>query len=314
MMGSERLDISVENLWLCWQEYKKGKKKCLEFLKFEAKLEKNLFELANDLNSGKYRHGGYFSFVVRDNKKRLISVASIRDRVVHRLLYKYLVKIYDHRFDFDIWSCRRDKGLVAAIFRCRTLAKKYSLGYFWRADIRKFFENVDKQILLKILNSSISDKTAMVLVEKIVISFGRGLSIGNLTSQILANIYLNEFDRFVRNELKPQAYMRYGDDFILFEDNPDSLIFKQKSAIDFLNNELKLEINSRISFLGKISNGIRFLGCLISPGEINLNRRNKKRIFRKLNSKNISSYYGLLQKFGDNDLKNRLTWELFDHT
>ncbi|MCK9186315.1 reverse transcriptase [Candidatus Gracilibacteria bacterium] len=120
MIGNESIDLSLKNIWESWFAFRKGKKATDELHSFQYYLEKNLYELFEDLNSGKYRHGEYRKFIVCDNKRREISVANIRDRIVHRLVYDYLEKIYDKTFIYDAWSCRKGKGLIGAIERVHT--------------------------------------------------------------------------------------------------------------------------------------------------------------------------------------------------
>ena len=123
------------------------------------------------LLSGAYRHGGYRTFTVFENKKRSIVVASIRDRVVHRLMYDYLVPIFDKTFLYDVWSCRKGKGLCAAIERAQFFMRKYRHGFVWRADVRKFFDHVDHDILLRLLGRRITDAHALVVLKKIIGSY-----------------------------------------------------------------------------------------------------------------------------------------------
>lgn len=125
-MGNVSIDLSLKNIWRSWFEFRKGKRATYELDTFQYYLEKNLFELFENLNDGTYRHGGYRMFTVCDNKKREISVASIRDRVVHRLIYDFLEKIYDKTFIFDAWSCRKEKGLLGAIERANGFLKRFS--------------------------------------------------------------------------------------------------------------------------------------------------------------------------------------------
>ena len=123
MIGSESIDLSLKNIWGSWRQFRKGKKATDELHEFQYYLEKNLFELCEDLNCAKYRHGNYRKFIVNDNKRREISVAHIRDRVVHRLIYDYLENIYDKTFIYDAWSCRKGKGLLGAIERTACFLK-----------------------------------------------------------------------------------------------------------------------------------------------------------------------------------------------
>ena len=125
-MGSDSINLSLKNIWRSWFEFKKGKNYTSELHDFQYNLEKELYGLFQDLQNGFYRHGGYRKFVVSDNKRREISVASIRDRVVHRLIYDYLEKVYDKTFIYDAWSCRKEKGLLGAIERAQNFLRSYN--------------------------------------------------------------------------------------------------------------------------------------------------------------------------------------------
>ena len=111
--------------------------------------------------------------MVKDNKRRDIFVAPIRDRVVHRLIYEYLVKIYDKTFIYDVWSCRKGKGLTGAIERTKKFLKKYPRSFVWRADITKFFDNVKTDILEKVLSRRIKDGRAILIIREIIKSSAR---------------------------------------------------------------------------------------------------------------------------------------------
>ena len=182
-MGNESIDLGLKNIYSSWFAYRKGKKPSQDLDHFQYNLDEELHKLHRELNNGTYKHGNYRKFTVTDNKKREISVASIRDRVVHRLLYDYLVEIFDRTFVFDAWSCRKGKGLIGGIERAQCFIKKYSDGFIWRADIQKFFDSVDQNILYKILERKISDKKALYLLRHIIDSFeiksGIGMPIGN---------------------------------------------------------------------------------------------------------------------------------------
>ncbi|MBI2632893.1 MAG: hypothetical protein HYW78_00690 [Parcubacteria group bacterium] len=170
-MGNSSIDLSLANIWQSWFKFRTGKRKTKELEYFNYYLEQNLENLHFDLNSGRYKHGGYKKFIVTDNKRREISVASIRDRVVHRLLYEYLNKIYDKTFVYDAWSCRKNKGLFGAIERTQKFLNKHANFFAWRADIKKFFDNVDHQTLLEILFLKIRDNKTINILRKIISSY-----------------------------------------------------------------------------------------------------------------------------------------------
>ena len=140
-------------------------------MEFQFHLERELRLLHRDLAGGTYRHGPYRTFMVRDPKERMISVASVRDRLVHRLLYDYLAPIYDRRFIFDVWSSRKDKGLTKALARLQSFVKRYEGGFFWRADIHRFFDHIAHAILLQLLERRIHDVRVFSLLREVIDSF-----------------------------------------------------------------------------------------------------------------------------------------------
>lgn len=303
--------MSLNNLYKCWRLFKKGKVVSREIIEFEYYLEANLRGLQLDLAGGAYRHGSYRQFEVTDNKRRLIRVAPVRDRVVHRLIYECLKPIFDQTFIYDAWSCRENKGLIGAIKRSQELLRRQPAGYIWRADIRKFFDSVDKNILFDLIRRRIVDKRTTEVISNII--FGessasergivKGIPIGNLTSQIFANIYLNELDRFIKHELRLKYYLRYGDDFIILSDSNIELDRIRLKVKDFLNYKLRLEVNDRYDIIIKASQGLKFLGAVIYPQWRRLNRRNNRRLKNNLNLSNLSSYRGLAGQYEFSKIK-----------
>ena len=264
------IDTSVANIWRSWRAFRLGKKSSLAIRVFEANLEDNLLRLSYDLSTGNYLHGAYAHKIVNEKKRRDIFVASVRDRVVHRLLYDYLVPLFDRRFDYDVWSCRKGKGLHAALRRVSFLKKKHPGAYLWRADIKKFFDHVDHAALKSCLHRVVTDSYALRLCDETIDSFsmspGTGIPIGNLTSQLFANIYLHEFDRYVRKRRKPLAYLRYGDDFLLFFENLNQAKAAQETASAYLLHTLNLTVNPRQDLLLAPKKCFVFLGCKIYKG------------------------------------------------
>lgn len=314
MIGNMSIDLSLKNIWNSWFVFRKGKHSTSELNYFQYYLEKNLYSLFVDLNLGRYRHGCYREFIVRDNKRRKISVASVRDRVVHRLVYDYLNKIYDRTFIYDAWSCRLKKGLHGAIERAQVFLKNCKNGYVWKCDIKKFFDSIDQKILLELLSLKIKDSRTFSLLEKIISSFTAltgqkiGIPIGNLTSQIFANIYMNELDRFVKHNLKLKAYLRYGDDFTVISKNRLELEFFKTAITKFFYDELKLSSNHKNDKIIKVGQGLKFLGVVLLPSRKRLNERNFRRTKKRLNIANISSYSGLIKKHGNSEQKKQFDW------
>jgi hypothetical protein len=170
--------------------------------------------------------------------------------------------------------------------------------------------------LLKILSRRIKDNITFDLLKEIIHSYTSiprqkvGMPIGNLTSQILANIYLNELDRFVKHKLKPQAYLRYGDDFILIDQDLQKLESSRALATEFLENTLKLKVNPKSDIIMKAENGLKFLGVWIWPTGKTLTQRNYARIKSRLTIRNASSYRGLINNHASKKHKKHFSWQI----
>lgn len=315
-MGNESIDLRLKNIYSSWFSYRKGKTPSQDSDHFQYNLSEELQKLHTDLNNGTYKHGNYRKFTVTDNKRREISVASIRDRVVHRLLYDYLVEIFDKTFVFDAWSCRKDKGLIGSIKRTQDFIKKYSDGFIWRADIRKFFDSVNHSILYKILERKISDKGALSLLRKVIDSFeiksGIGMPIGNLTSQIFSNIYLNELDRFVKHEVKCKNYLRYGDDFVIFHKYKEILLQIKKQTSNFIETRLNLNFHPKNNLIIEAKHGLKFLGVIMYPSGRKLTKRNQARIQNRTNFRNSGSYWGVMSQHATSGNLKSFQWDLLD--
>jgi len=315
-MGNESIGLGLKDIYRSWLRYRKGKKHSKDLDYFQYNLEKELFYLHYDLNNNIYIHGGYERFTVRDNKTREISVALVRDRILHRLLYDYLVKVYDETFIYDVWSCRKGKGLHACLNRTQEFLRKNPNAYIWKCDIKKFFDNVDHKILKELVERKIADRKAINLINAVIDSYhsnpNKGISIGNLTSQIFSNIYLNELDRFIKHDLRQKWYLRYGDDFILINNDTTKLELSRGKIINYLENELVMGINKANDIIVKAKHGLKFLGMIIYPNGRKLTKRNKNKIFDKLNILNCGSYYGLIKQ-NQPKLINEFNWRMIEH-
>ena len=298
---------SVENLFQAWSEFKAGKRKRKDVQVFERYLEDNLFELYHVLKNKTYRHGKYQSFYVHDPKLRHIHKASVQDRIVHYLLYKYLYKLFDKSFVYDSYSCRLEKGTHKAVKRLvkftRVVSKNYTKPcWALKLDIRKFFASIDHQILIQFLRKKIKDQDILWLLEEVINSFPSGIPLGNLTSQVFANIYMHELDQFVKHELKIKYYIRYADDFLIVSVSKNDLNHLIKEIGDFLWERLKLELHPKKTILRNLDWGIDFLGYIVLPHYILPRTKTKRRMFRKLKEKmespnfnqSVESYLGYL--------------------
>ncbi len=205
--------VTVENLIEAWNEFLRGKGNRSDVAAFQARLSDNIFDLWRELADRTYIHSGYEAFNVSDPKPRIIHKALVRDRLLHHLLYRELYAYFDRKFIFDSYSCRMSKGTHRAIDRFREYAGKVSKNntktcWILKCDIRKFFASIDHAILKRILAEHIADPDFLSLFGVVIDSFetkgvlGVGLPLGNLTSQLLVNVYMNEFDQFVKRKLK----------------------------------------------------------------------------------------------------------------
>jgi len=159
---------------------------------------------------------------------------------------------------------------------------------------------VDHEILLEILMLKITDIRTFSLLKEIITSFstkeGKGMPIGNLTSQIFSNIYLNEFDRYIKHTLNCKAYLRYGDDFVVFKTNKEDLVSIREKAVNFLAVNLKLIMHPKNDFIIRTKQGLRFLGVDLFPVGRRLGKKNTGRITRKITLKNVAAYSGIIKK------------------
>lgn len=284
---------------------------------FSYNLERELRQLHVLLTARTYRHGGYARFVIQDSKRREIAVAPVRDRVVHRLAYDYLLPIWNKAFIFDAWSCRPGKGQHKAVERATKFMSLYGRGWVWRADIRKFFDSVDQAKLASMTRRRTLCPEALWLIEEILSSYhkdcpGRGMPIGNLTSQIFANIYMNEFDRFMVHSLKPGAYVRYGDDWLCMSDSEEALREIRLKARIFLSDVLKLELSSKLDIITPTRRGVTYLGIDMWPTGKRISKATRRRLQQNLKADNFTSYEALVRHFSpDRTLKN-FYWQTLD--
>ena len=324
----------MENLLISWQEFLRGKKKRNDVILFQSKLMNNIFDLHNDLKNKTYKHGQYEAFKINDPKPRDIHKASVRDRLLHHAIYRILYPYFNKKFIYDSYSCRLGKGTHRAIYRFEKFQRIVSQNNtktcsILKCDIRKFFANIDHDFLKEILQKHIQDENILWLLSQVIDSFhtpcvrqdltqdnpigwsyGVGLPLGNLTSQILVNIYMNEFDQFVKHKLRIKYYIRYADDFVIL--SPDKIILLNllKQMKEFLENNLKLNMHRDKVFIKTIFSGVDFLGWVHFPKHRVLRTSTKKRMFRniKKNKKpnTLASYLGMLSHGNGYKLKEKI--------
>ncbi len=268
----------------------------------------NVLVLHRELAADTYQHGGYHHFKISDPKPRDIHKASVRDRLVHHAIYRVLYSFFDRTFISDSYSCRLGKGTHKAMNRFRTFAYQVSKNntrtcWVLKCDIRKFFASIDQDVLLKIIDMYIPDERTRTLIANIVGSFnsgtvGKGLPLGNLTSQLLVNIHMNEFDQFMKHKLKMKHYIRYADDFAILSDDKQHLVKILPYMEVFLRDRLELTLHPDKTFIQTLSSGVDFLGWVHSPDHRVLRTSTKRRMLKALRGNpeevTVTSYRGML--------------------
>jgi RNA-directed DNA polymerase len=312
--------VSVENLLEAWREFLRGKRHRPDVQEFSLCLMDNIFLLHEELLNHIYNHGGYEAFNICDPKPRNIHKAAVRDRLLHHAIYRKLYPFFDKTFIADSYSCRINKGTHKAVNRFREFTHKTSKNntktcWVLKCDIRKFFASIDHQILMAILEKYIPDKGILWLLEKVIDSFysvkpGIGLPLGNLTSQLLVNIYMNEFDQFIKHKLKVKYYIRYADDFIILSNNRNQLESLVVPIRNFLETRLKLKLHPQKIFIKTLASGVDYLGWVNFTDYQVLRTVTKRRMFKRIRQNNaketLDSYLGLLKHGNANKLKKEI--------
>jgi RNA-directed DNA polymerase len=293
--------IAWHNLYTAWRRARKGKRGKVPAAAFEYHLEDNLLALHEELAHKTYQPGAYNSFYIHEPKRRLISAAPFRDRVVHHALCNIIEPIFERSFIADSYANRAGKGTHRALDRCQEYSRRFR--YVLQCDVRQFFPSIDHAILRRQLARKIDDEDTMWLVDQILaggrgvlseqyemVWFAgddllaavrpRGLPIGNLTSQFWANCYLNGFDHFVKRDLKCKGYVRYVDDFLLFADDKQTL-HEWHGAVRERLSGLRLTIHPYAQ-PRPVSEGIPFLGFVVYPTHRRVKRRKVVHYRRKL--------------------------------
>jgi len=296
---------SLENLFLAWEEFIKGKRKRKDVAEFSENLSENIYDLHLDLLKQTYTHGPYQAFNISDPKPRNIHKATVRDRLLHHAIYRVLYPYFDKKFISDSYSCRLNKGTHKALERFKYFSRKVSQNntqqcWVLKCDVKKFFASIDHSVLMNILEKHIPDTHVMWLLSQIIDSFDKGLPLGNLTSQLLVNIYMNEFDQFVKHKLKAKYYIRYADDFVIFSDTKEPFTYISHGLNMFLIEKLKLTLHPGKVFIKTLTSGVDFLGWVHFPDHRVLRTVAKRRMMKNLaenayNPARLNSYLGLLK-------------------
>lgn len=332
-----------ENLYEAYRQARKCKRYRREVLDFTRNLEQNLIEIQNELIWQTYQVGRYREFFVHDPKKRLIMALPFKDRVVQWAIYRVLNPLLDKRYINTSYACRVGYGTHKAVAKVqywlRRLSRQCGQVYVLKMDIAKYFYRIDHDVLTGILSRILADRELLWLLETIIRSetpFGLGLGdhgftgariggigmpIGNLTSQMFANLYLNELDQYAKHRLQIKQYVRYMDDVLILHHDKQSL-WQYKDAIDrFLKEQLKLSLNNK-TCIRTISQGVEFCGYRIWPAKTRMKRKSKVKMLRRLTglarklkageithtdyNASLQSYLGTVKHCSGDGLKERL--------
>lgn len=259
--------ISLKNLISAEKKARKGKTKRNYLKEFEKDIAYNLKVLYDELNTKTYKPKPLKSFILRDPKTRKISKSEFRDRIVHHALIKVIEPIFEKTFIYDSCANRIGKGTSFALKRFEKFQRKATHNFSkealcLKADIRHYFHDVDRKILLEIIKEKIQCKDTINLIKLILNNFegNKGMPLGNLTSQFFANVYLNKLDYFVKHELKVRYYIRYVDDFVILHKSKKQLELWKKDIDVFLLGKLKLELHPEKTKIISFSKGVDFVG------------------------------------------------------
>jgi RNA-directed DNA polymerase len=283
---------SFPNLLTAFHRAAQGKRSQPAVAAFEFRLEENLLSLQQELRAEIYQPGRYASFYIHEPKKRLISAAPFRDRVVHHALVRVIEPLFERQFVFDSYANRAGKGTHRALDRCTHYLRRFR--YVLPMDVRQFFPSIDHAVLLGILCQTLADIKTLNLCQKIIASgegvlkdeyemafFAgddllaairpRGLPIGNLTSQFWANVYLNGLDHLIKRVLKCRGYVRYVDDLLLFSDSKAELHIWNNEVSQYLAR-LRLTLHENMAQPRPCACGVPFLGFQVFPDHRRLKR------------------------------------------
>jgi RNA-directed DNA polymerase len=295
------------NLIISWRRARKHKTTKSYVIEFEKIMLKNLFILQYELKNKTYKPIPLKTFILRDPKTRKISKSDFRDRVIHHALCRVIEPIFQKAFIYDSCANIKGKGNLFALKRFDLFKRKITKNntkkaYVLKADIKHYFDEVNHEVLLNIIKRKINDDNILWLVKQILNNFnskteGKGMPLGNLTSQFFANVYLNELDYFVKHQLKAKYYIRYVDDFVIPHNSKEQLEVWKDNIDNFLKKELKLELHPQKSKIISISRGVDFVGF-----------RNFY-YFRLLRKRNIRKMHLKITEYENNELSEEKLME-----
>jgi len=318
--------IELEDVFSAYYECRKNKRRTMNALAFEADFEDNLIQLWRDINDRSYEPGKSIAFIVTEPVKREVFAADFRDRIVHHLIIRKLNHLFEAQFINDSYSCREGKGSLYGVKRIaefiRDCSENYTKDcYILKMDIQSFFMSIDKKILFQKLREFVlteyheSDQLLLIeLIYKVIfnnpednchikgrrkdwnglpkskslftVAKGKGLPIGNLTSQIFANFYLNFFDKFVVDTCGIKYYGRYVDDFIIVHEDKAFLTQLKSRLSAFMAEELAMTLHPKKVYLQHYSKGVKFIGAVIKPNREYIGNRTKGNLYARIRGYN----------------------------
>ena len=295
--------VAFDNLWLAWRRARRGKSRSAGAVLFELDLERNLIGLQRELADATWQPGAYRLFRIYEHKPRLIAAAPFRDRVVHHAVMNLIEPPLDARLIDDCYACRRGKGTHRAVDRYQQWSRRYA--YAVKLDVRRYFPSIDHELLKDCLRRRIKDQRVLALLDRIIdagpplgaddreqppfagddlltpLERPRGIPIGNLTSQFFANLFLDDFDHWVKQGLRCPAYLRYVDDMLLLA-NDKARLADWRSAIGERLGTLRLRLHEHRGQVQRTADGMTLLGYRVFPGFRRLPRQNLVRARRRL--------------------------------
>ena len=271
-----------DNLLIAFYNAARGKRLKPDVALYEKNLYENLKTLQTHLINQTIPLGNYRFFKIYDPKERLICAAPFEERVLHHAIINITGQVFERLQIYDSYACRKGKGTNAALLRALHFTKHYP--YFLKLDMKKYFDSISHDELAALLATKFKDKTLLNLFDRLLASYcvteGRGLPIGNLTSQYFANFYLGFFDHYAKEKMQVKGYVRYMDDVLLFADTTQEIKDMLHTAKRFLEEELLLTLKEET--IGKTGSGVPFLGFLLKPKGIYLSQKKKKRLKKRI--------------------------------
>ncbi len=271
-----------DNLRLAFWKARKGRNAARQVLLFRENLENNLENIRQQILDESLQVGHYHSFTIFDPKERIITASAFQEQVIHHAIMNVCDPIFERFQVYDSYACRRDKGVYAALKRAQKVSRSHA--WFLKLDIRKYFDSISHEILNRQVGRIIKDDAVLTMLAQIIDSYktsdGKGLPIGNLTSQYFANHYLAPLDHMIKENLRIKGYVRYMDDFVLWHQEKGALKDALREIDVFTREMLQLELKP--IQLNRIAKGISFLGYRVFPYHIHLTHRSRQRFIRKI--------------------------------